>query len=247
MIYYLTYLKDNIAQNYIGIDITRGIADKYLNELKDIIGDDFDTYTRNQQDRDHNSHHITVMNVMEYNALSKSMGMDKLVNSLDQIFKYEIDDLKMLGIGTATRNNNRAYFIVCQSDKLDAIRNRYNLPKQDFHITLGFLHKDVFGVPKNVVIDKKTKFIKLLKIEYYKNDNWNFLKKIDNFDLNPQAEIIPISISDDKMKIKCDGYYMDISLMENEKFWIVTKYPIDKEEDLPRLPETEISKILNKK
>lgn len=247
MIYYLTYLKDNIGQNYIGIDITRGIADKYLNELKDIIGDDFDTYTRNQQDRDHNSHHITVMNVMEYNALSKSMGMDKLVNSLDQIFKYEIDDLKMLGIGTATRNNNRAYFIVCQSDKLDAIRNRYNLPKQDFHITLGFLHKDVFGVPKNVVIDKKTKFIKLLKIEYYKNDNWNFLKKIDNFDLNPQAEIIPISISDDKMKIKCDGYYMDISLMENEKFWIVTKYPIDKEEDLPRLPETEISKILNKK
>lgn len=248
MIYYLTYLKDNIGNNYIGINIAQGIVDPFLNELKDIIGeDDFEVYTKNQQERDHDSYHITVINVMEYNALAKNMGMDKFVNSLEQAFKYEINDLKMLGVGTATRNNNRAYFIVCESDSLDAIRNRYNLPKQDFHTTLGFFHKDVFGVPKNVVIDKKTKFIKLLKIEYYKNDNWNFLKKIENFDLNPQSEIIPISISDDKMKIKCDGYYMDISLMDNEKFWIVTKYPVDKDEDMPRLPETEISKVLNKK
>ena len=58
------------------------------------------------------------------------------------------------------------------------------------------------------------------------------MKKIDNFDLIPQSEIIPISISDDKMKIKCDGYYMDISLMDDEKFRIVTKYPIDKDEDM---------------
>jgi hypothetical protein len=248
MIYYLTYSKDSIGNNYPAIDIPSGVVDPFLNDLKEIIGDDdFEVYTKNQENRDHGRHHITVINVMEYNALAKSMGMDKLVNSLEQAFKYEIDDLKMLGVGTATRNNNRAYFIVCQSDKLDAIRNRYNLGKQDFHITLGFKFKDVFGVPKNVVIDKKTKFIKLLKIEYYKNDNWNFLKKIENFDLNPQSEIIPVSLSDDKMKIKCDGYYMDISLMDDEKFRIVTKYAIDKDEEIPRLPETEISKILKNK
>jgi hypothetical protein len=34
-------------------------------------------------------------------------------------------------------------------------------------------------------------------------------------------------------------------LEEGQKFWILSKYPVD--EDLPRLPETEIAKILNKK
>jgi len=247
MIYYLTYLKDTIGNNYIGINVSPGVIDPFLNDLKDIIGEeDFDEHTQNQKNRDHGSYHITVINVMEYNSISKKMGMDKFINSLEPIFKYEIDDIKMRGVGTAERNGNRAYFVVCDSEKLEQIRSMYDLTKIDFHATLGFKFKDVFGVPKNVVINKKSKFIKLLKIEYYKNDNWNFLKKIENFDLDYQSEIIPISISDDKMKIKCDGYYMDISLMEDEKFRIVTKYPVDKDEEMPRLPETEISKILNK-
>ena len=130
MIYYLTYLKDTIGNNYIGIQIPSGVVTPFLNELKDIIGeDDFKSYTENQQKRDQGDYHISVINVMEYNALSKSMGIDKFINSLDPIFKYEIDDLKMMGVGTATKNENRAYFIVCDSDKLEAIRDRYELPK----------------------------------------------------------------------------------------------------------------------
>lgn len=244
MIYYLTYIKDTIGNNYIGIDVPTGVVDPFLNELKDIVGDDFEVYTKCQKDRDHGSYHITTINVMEYNALSKKMGMDKFISSLEPIFKYELDDVKMMGIGTAERNGNRTYFIVCNSEKLNQIRDRYGLPKQDFHVTLGFKWKDVFGVPKNVVIDKKSKFLKLLKIEYYKNDNWNFLKKIGNYDSNPASEIIPISISDSRMKVKCDKEYMDISILDDERFWVMAKYPVD--EDQPRLPETEISKILNK-
>jgi len=245
MIYYVTYIKDTIGNNYVGIDIPNGITEPFLNELKDIIGeDDFEEYTSLQKARDHGSYHITVINVMEYNNLSKTMGMDKFVNSLDPIFKYEIDDVKMLGIGSAEKNGNRAYFIVCTSDKLDDIRNRYGLPKQHFHVTLGFKWKDVFGVPKNILLNKKSKFLKLLKGDYYKNDNWNFLKKIGNFDLNPDAEIILVGISDSRIKIKCDGYYMDIGLLDDERYWVMTKYKIDV--DMPRLPETEVSKILNK-
>lgn len=248
MIYYLTYLKDITGSNYIGINIPIGVVDPFLNDLKDIVGDDdFELYTKNQKERDHGSYHITTINVMEYNALSKKMGMDKLVNSMDQILKYDIDDLKMMGIGTAERNGNRTYFIVCNSDKLDAVRSRYDLPKMDLHITIGFKWKDVFGVPKNIVINKKSKFIKLLKIEYYKNDNCDFIKNISNFgmiNLSKDSEVIPISISDNSMKVKCDGYYMDIFLADDERFWIMTKYQSD--EELPRLPETEIYKILNK-
>lgn len=153
MIYYLTYLKDSIGQNYLGLKIPNDIVEPYLDELKNHLGDDFETYTDNQQKRDNGHYHITVINVIDYNRLSKEMGVDKFINSLELVFDYEIDDLEMLGIGTATKDTNTAYFIVCNSDKLDAIRTRYELPKHDFHITLGFNPKDVFLVRKNKVID----------------------------------------------------------------------------------------------
>ena len=58
------------------------------------------------------------------------------------------------------------------------------------------------------------------------------------------TEIILVGISDSRIKIKCDGYYMDIGLLDDERYWVMTKYKIDV--DMPRLPETEVSKILNK-
>ena len=139
MTYYLTYIKDTIGNNYIGINIPNGVVQPFLNELKYIVGEnDYDEFVSYQQKRDHGSYHMTVINVMDYNKLSKEIGMDKFINSLEPIFKYELDDVKMLGLGTAERSGNRAYFVVCQSDSLDAVRTRFNLPKHDFHITLGF-------------------------------------------------------------------------------------------------------------
>jgi hypothetical protein len=87
----------------------------------------------------------------------------------------------MLGVGTAQKNENRAYFVVCRSEKLQAIRKRYNLPEQDFHVTLGFKFKDVFGVRKNEVLKKTSKFVQLLGQEYLKRENFEFLRKIDNW------------------------------------------------------------------
>jgi hypothetical protein len=244
MIYYLTYIRDTIGNNYLGINIPNGVVQPFLNDLKDLIGEsDYEEFTSYQQKRDHDSYHITVINTMDYNHLSKEHGISNFVNSLDSIFKYELDDIRMLGLGTAERNGNRAYFVVCQSDKLDAIRNRYNLPNHDFHITLGFKHRDVFGVPKNKVIEKKDKFLKLLSIEFYKNENWNFIRKIGNFDLDKNEEIIPIDITETRAKFMCGGYYIQVGYLEDgQKFWIMTKYPVDEEK--PRISQTEISKIL---
>jgi hypothetical protein len=154
MVYYVSYVKDRLGNNYLGIDIPYEIVEPYLTRLEEVIGEEnYKIFTKNQQTRDSGKHHMTVINVMDYNRLSKDMGVDKFINSLELVFDYEIDDLEMLGIGTATKDTNTAYFIVCKSDKLDAIRTRYELPKHDFHVTLGFDAKDVFGVPKNKVID----------------------------------------------------------------------------------------------
>jgi len=154
MVYYVSYVKDRLGNNYLGSDIPYEIVEPYLTRLEEVIGEEnYQIFTKNQQTRDSGKHHMTVINVMDYNRLSKDMGVDKFINSLELVFDYEIDDLEMLGIGTATKDTNTAYFIVCKSDKLDAIRTRYELPKFDFHVTLGFNPKDVFGVPKNKVID----------------------------------------------------------------------------------------------
>jgi hypothetical protein len=154
MTYYLTYLKDTIGNNYVGINIPSEVVQPHLEKIKEILGEeDFEIFTQNQKTRDHGHYHITVINVMDCNRLSKEMGMANFVKSVELAFEYPVEDLEMLGVGMASKNDNKAYFIVCSSDSLDAVRTRYNLSKQDFHVTLGFNTKDVFGVPKNVVIN----------------------------------------------------------------------------------------------
>ena len=153
MTYYLTYLKDTIGNNYVGINIPEAVVEPHLEKLKEIlVEEDFQILTQNQMMRDNGHYHITVINVMDCNRLSKEMGMTDFVKSVELAFEYPIEDLELLGVGTASKGDNTAYFIVCQSDALDAVRTRFNLNKQDFHITLGFNTKDVFGVSKNMII-----------------------------------------------------------------------------------------------
>ena len=243
MIYYVSYLKDSIGNNYLGISIPNGVVDPFLSKLRRHLSEsDYDEYTRNQQNRDHGSYHITVINVMDYNSLSKKLGVSEFVNSLERVFDYPIDDLKMMGVGSASRNENKAYFIVCKSEKLESIRNLYNLPDHDFHITIGFKWKDVFGVRKNEVLGESSEFIKLLRSEFYKKENFNFLKKIENYKANPEMDIIPIDINDNFIKVYSDNLIMDIGYLEDiNKFWVMASYKSDKEPK--RLPITEILKI----
>lgn len=218
MVHYTTYIKDTIGNNYIGIPIYPDAVSPYLDKLKYILGEDeYKIYVKNQQNRDHDKHHITVINVMDYNRLSKEMGMDKFINSLESVFDYPIDDLKLMGIGTAERNGNRAYFIVCKSDKLQEIRKKYNLPEQDFHITIGFKHKDVFGVRKNEVLPEIEPFLKLLKQEYYNhNETFEFIKSVDNFDGDKNRDIEPIEIKDTYFTFRCgDLNYYILSLIDS--------------------------------
>jgi hypothetical protein len=153
MSYKVEHVKDTLGNNYLAININGLEVEPYLDKLKEILGEDnYTIYTTNQQNRDHGKYHITVINVMDYNRLTKQMGIDKFVEALQPVLEYEIDDLQIPGIGKAEAKGNTAYFAVCKSDKLDAIRTRFELGKQDFHITIGFDKKDVFGVPKNEII-----------------------------------------------------------------------------------------------
>lgn len=244
MIYYNTHIRDTIGNNYLGINIPNGEVQPFLNKLESILGDKYEDYTRYQQNRDGGKYHITVINVMDYNRLSKEMGMDKFVNSLESVFKYPIDDLKFMGIGTAEKNGNRAYFIVCKSEKLEQIRKKYNLPEHDFHVTLGFFHKDVFGVRKNEVLPEIDPFLKLLKQEYYNhNETFEFVKTIKNFDGDKSSDIEVIEIRDTNFSFRCgDLDYYTVGLIDND-FRVVAHWEDNKKR--PILPDTMISKKFN--
>lgn len=247
MAFYIKYTKDVIGNNYLAIKINKSNIDKYLNDLEDRLDSDlFDEYTKNQQKRDNNSYHITVINVMEFNSLMSQLGIDKLTQYLELIFKYPIDDLKMLGLGQAEKSGNKSYFVVCESEKLNAVRQRFNLPEHDFHITIGFKHKDVFGVRKNKVLPKINNFLNLLGYEYLKNQSWDFIKDIDNYDFDTDEEIYPVEITESYIKFRLNDNYFDVSYIDsNDEFRIVTKYR--SKDNLTRIPTTEINKIFSKK
>jgi hypothetical protein len=244
MIYRIQHIKDVIGNNYLGIKFSNDQIDPYLTKLKEFLpSSEYEVYTSAQKLRDKDGYHLTVINVAEYNQLSKELGIDKFVSSLSGLFDLEIDDLKMLGIGTAKKNENQSYFIVCQSDLLQSIRGDYGLKEFDFHITLGFKYKDVFAVRKNEVIEPKSKFLDVVRSEFIKRPNFNFVKKIQNFDENEELEIIPISLNDKYLKVACGDFIMDIGLLEVEnKLFIFTKYK--KSQEVTRLPITEIINIL---
>jgi hypothetical protein len=217
MIHRLEYLKDTVGNNYIGVNIYVDMVQPYLERLRGIIGDECGVYINNQQNRDHGHYHITVINVMDYNKLSKDLGMDKFVNSLESAFDFDFDDVKFIGIGTAEKGGNRTYFIVVKSDKLQEVRKKYGLPEQDFHVTIGFKWKDVFGVRKNEVLKESEPFCKLLRDLYYKShETFEFVKEVENFSGDPELDIEPIEIRDTTATFRNgENDYFSISLLDN--------------------------------
>ena len=214
MIYRLEYLKDIAGNNYVGINIYHDTVYPFLNQLREVLGEEYDVYVKYQQDRDRGHHHITVINVMEYNKLAKEMGMDKFVKEIEQVFQYDVDDLKMMGIGTAERSPNRTYFVVVVSEKIQAIRSKFGLNPIDLHITLGFKYKDVFGVRKNEVLTIKDPFIKLLKKKYYNdNETFSFIKLVDGYELDEDGDIEPIKIEDTYATFRVKTDYFSVAII----------------------------------
>jgi hypothetical protein len=162
---------------------------------------------------------------MDYNRLSKEMGIDKFINSLESVFDFDFDDVQFLGLGKAQKQDNKSYFIVVRSEKLQEVRRKYGLSEQDFHVTLGFKWKDVFGVRKNEIIKESEPFLKLLKKSYYNNhETFDFVKEIENFEGDSEQEIEPIEIRETTATFRNGkNDYITVSLIDNE-FRITNKY-----------------------
>ncbi len=229
----LEYIKDVTDNNFIGINIYTDLVYPYLQKMKNILGDEYDEYIKYQQDRDRGHYHCTVLNVADLNSITtKDLSS---VNSIEQdLNTVDITDFKLLGLGSVERNGNKAYFIVCKSDKLKQFRKKYGKEEIDFHITLGFKHKDVFGLRKNEILPDVKPFIETLKKYYLDLDeSFNFLKELENYDYDLSKDIYCIKILDSYAEFRVgndEGIsdYFTISIIGN-KLTIACKWQNNKE------------------
>jgi protein-tyrosine phosphatase/adenylate kinase family enzyme len=112
----------------------------YLNitdDLSEYITHIDNTWIINQQKRDNNKYHITIINSTEINTLSVDID-DYPIDT-----KYSILGLKII---------NDIAFLIINYPAGDLFRTKYNLEPYNFHITLGFKIKDKYDIDKNITL-----------------------------------------------------------------------------------------------
>jgi hypothetical protein len=237
----IRFLKDNIGQNYLGITIYEDSIVTFLEHLKDLVGDNYDKLTQNQKKRDLGSYHITVINTTEYNSLLSKFGADRVTQRLESILDKQLD-ITLLGLGKAQKDPNIEYFVVVKSEMLQEVRRIFGLKPKDFVVTIGFNPGEVFGVPKNSLVDIKDPFIKLLSQNFYNFDqSFDFLKELDYFDFDKEKEIEVIKIEPNFATFRVETNYFTVSLL-GDKLGISAKWQETKNK--PKLSDTIISRKL---
>jgi len=220
MIVRIEWIKDIVGANYIGVNIYKDAVVSFLEKMKEFTGDSYEEFVKNQQDRDRNHYHCTIFNVAETNKILQNINNVNILNQI--IADFSIDDFKMLGLGSAQRNENKAYFVVCQSEQLNAIRKRFGFEDKDLHVTLGFKWKDVHGVPKNQILKDKEPFKEeLVKYFYDFGQSFDFIKELDGYDYDLAKSLFAVKITDTYANFRIGNVwgvsdYITISLIANK-------------------------------
>ena len=212
MIKYIENIKDIMGNYYIGVNIYTDTVYPFLEQLKDLLEEEYDEYVRYQQQRDQNHYHITVIRPMEINKLEEKYGLAKFREFIEYDFEYPIDDIQMLGIGKVENGNNKSFFIVVRSEKIQAIRKNWDLEPFDLHITIGYNTRDVHGVPKNQILKIDLAFTKLFKKYYYDdNEDFEWVKYLQNFDGDEDYDVKIINLKETSAKFRIgDKHYCEV-------------------------------------
>ena len=212
MIRYIENLKDLMGNYYIGVNIYTDTVYPFLEQLKDILEDEYDEYISYQQHRDMNHYHITVIRPTEISNLESQFGLGKFREYIENHFQYPIDDIQLLGIGKAESGNNKAFFVVVRSEKIQAIRKNWGLEPIDLHITIGFKYKDIFNQPKNEILKIDLVFTKLFKKYYYDdNENFEWVKYLHNFNGNEDYDIKIINLKETSARFRIgENHYCEV-------------------------------------
>ncbi|XPF95616.1 hypothetical protein ACM9HF_06275 [Colwellia sp. RE-S-Sl-9] len=130
-------LTDNQGLKYVGGKVSKADLSVYLQQMKNILGNEFSSFRERQAIRDHHTFHVTLINPYELQAVTKTINFGEKLS------------VSLLGLGRVLKEDQATYFVVAQSPEAQYFRQLLVLPAKDFHVTLGFKPKDIFGVSKN--------------------------------------------------------------------------------------------------
>jgi len=221
----LEYIKDIANNNYLGLKFDPQLVYPFIEEMKIHLNPtEFEEYRKYQQDRDRSGFHLTLFNVAEFNQLVSKLGMDRVTEAIQKWQAFDFHP-KLMGLGTATKNGNRAFFIVVECPELQELRKTWGFEAKDFHITLGFKFKDVFGVPKNEILEKPNPFFKEIKTKWLERESWEFIRRIENYSASSTEEIIPYEITKSGLKLAIGDTRVQVGYLEGEnKLWIMAQW-----------------------
>ena len=141
---------------------SKGCLYLLLDSIENVYLDQIEVeYRKNQQDRDNNMYHITIINSTELNTI-----------------EFEESDLNInfinLGLSKLQKDKNTVYYLFIYSDDLNEIRKKFGLEPKYFHITLGFKYNDIHDKDKslnNIFFSEyiEEDYILNIKDEYIKN------------------------------------------------------------------------------
>lgn len=136
----LRIIKDVNDNPYIGVIVNDMNLDfKNLLKLSFKTIDDFAAHNNRLLLRNNNHYHITVFNAMECSKFPTLLFYNDV----------NIYDIKLKGVGSIKQKKMETYFIPCVSTQLNDLLKSVDLKPKDFHITIGFTDKDLFGQRKN--------------------------------------------------------------------------------------------------
>lgn len=152
-------INDKGGSPYVVLDVPVDIGSIYQKYLSSY---QTQNYFENQQLRDKNSFHVTLVNVAEYSLIKKQNNL----HLIDNFFNKKTFDFYSYGIGKAEKSGFETFYIILESNEIDLIRKNLDLKHRDMHTTIAFNPKDVHGVSKS------------RETVIYSNDLiWNFLVK----------------------------------------------------------------------
>ena len=130
-------LFDIYRHPYLGLRFYPYELEEALNCFRQLVGkEDFEIYSHYRQLRDGDNYHITFAPRFEYEQLGSVEGI--------------VVEVKFQGIGKIEQEKKTTFFIIAQSEDLNQIRRQAGLEPKDFHLTLGFNPKDIYGVSKGI-------------------------------------------------------------------------------------------------
>ncbi len=135
----ITELRNHNGQAFVGALVSAAELAPYLQQLKQLLVDDFAVYRQNQAGRDAQLFYISLITANEYQHLDRA----KLV------FGQSLN-IKLKGLGTVTQYDNTSYFVVAESSDASFYRQKLALQNSSFAITLGFNPADVSAIKKNI-------------------------------------------------------------------------------------------------